>query len=82
MITAVDTHILLDVFLPDERFATDSAELFKVAYDEVALIICGIVYTELIPQFEDRQRLDNTLASINVALPSVGTDVAFLAGEK
>jgi len=82
MITAVDTHILLDVFLPDERFATDSAELLKLAYDEGALIICDIVYAELVPQFEDRQRLDNTLAIINVALSSVDTDVAFLAGEK
>ena len=82
MITAVDTNILLDVFLPDERFATDSAELLKLAYDEGALIICDIVYAELVPQFEDRQRLDNTLAIINVALSSIDTDVAFLAGEK
>jgi len=82
MITAVDTNILLDVFLPDERFASDSAKLLKLAYDEGALIICDIVYAELVPQFEDRQRLDNTLAIINVALSSVDTDVAFLAGEK
>lgn len=82
MITAVDTNILLDVFLPDERFATDSAELLKLAYDEGALIICDIVYAELVPQFEDRQRLDKTLAIINVSLSSVDTDVAFLAGEK
>ena len=82
MITAVDTNILLDVFLPDERFAADSAELLKLAYDEGALIICDIVYAELVPQFEDRQRLDNTLATINVSLSSVDADVAFLAGEK
>ena len=82
MITAVDTNILLDVFLPDERFAADSAELLKLAYDEGALIICDIVYVELVPQFEDRQRLDNTLATINVSLSSVDADIAFLAGEK
>ena len=82
MITAVDTNILLDVFLPDERFASDSAKLLKLAYDEGALIICDIVYAELVPQFEDRQRLDNTLAAINVSLSSVDADVAFLAGEK
>lgn len=82
MITAVDTNILLDVFLPDERFAADSAKLLKLAYDEGALIICHIVYAELVPQFEDRQRLDNTLAAINVSLSSVDADVAFLASEK
>ena len=82
MITAVDTNIFLDVFLPDERFASDSAKLLKLAYDEGALIICDIVYAELVPQFEDRQRLNNTLAAINVSLSSVDADVAFLAGEK
>ena len=82
MITAIDTNILLDVFLPDERFASESANLLKLAYDEGALIICDIVYAELVPQFEDRQRLDDTLATINVSLSSVDADVAFLAGEK
>lgn len=82
MITAVDTNILLDVFLPDERFALNSTELLKLAYDEGALIICDIVYAELVPQFEDRSKLDSTLESINVTILSVDIDVAFLAGEK
>ncbi len=38
MITAVDTNILLDVFLPDNKFASSSAKLLKLAYDEGALI--------------------------------------------
>jgi predicted nucleic acid-binding protein len=82
MITAVDTNILLDVFLPDKKFASNSAELLKLAYDEGALIICDIVYAELVPQFEDRSILDRTLETINVSLLSVDTNVAFLAGEK
>lgn len=82
MITAVDTNILLDVFLPDKRFAPNSTELLKLAYDEGALIICDLVYAELVPQFEDRSILDRTLENINVVLVSVDIDVAFLAGEK
>ena len=82
MITAVDTNILLDVFLPDKRFASNSIELLKLAYDEGALIICDIVYAELVPQFEDRFILDSTLEKINVTLVSVNIDTAFLAGEK
>lgn len=82
MITAVDTNILLDVFLPDERFGLSSAELLKLAYDEGALIICEIVYAELVPQFEDRSILDRTLENLNVSLISLDIDVAFLAGEK
>ena len=82
MITAIDTNILLDIFLPNERFAAESAKLLKLAYNKGALIICDIVYAELVPQFQDRQRLDNTLATINVSLSSTNADIVFLAGEK
>ena len=82
MITAVDTNILLDVFLPDKKFASDSSKLLKLAYDEGALVICDIVYAELVPQFEERSILDSTLTTINVSLSSVDKDVAFLAGER
>jgi predicted nucleic acid-binding protein len=70
MITAVDTNILLDIFLPDEKFALNSSKLLKLAYDEGALIICDIVYAELVPQFDERSVLDSTLAIINVSLSS------------
>jgi len=76
MITAIDTNILLDIFLPNERFAAVSAKLLKLAYNKGALIICDIVYAELVPQFQDRQRLDNTLATINVSLSSTNADIA------
>jgi len=82
MITAVDTNILLDVFLPDKKFASDSSKLLKLAYDEGALIICDIVYAELVPQFEKRLVLDSALATINVSSSSVDKDVAFIAGER
>jgi len=82
MITAVDTNILLDVFLPDKRFAEKSVELLKLAYDEGALIICEIVYAELVPQFSKRGKLDETLGTISVSLSPLDADIAFLAGER
>ena len=82
MITAVDTNILLDIFFPDKKFAPESAELLKKAYNEGALLICNIVYAELVPQFKDRSLLDETLAKINVSISLLDLDVAFLAGEK
>jgi len=51
MITAVDTNVLLDIFFPDKKFAAESARLLKLAFNEGALIICDIVYAELVPQF-------------------------------
>ena len=82
MITAVDTNILLDVFLPDKHFAKSSAKLLKSAYDEGAIIICDIVYAELVPQFPDRTSLDNTLRTLNVSFSHLDTDIAYIAGEK
>jgi len=82
MITSVDTNILLDVFLPDKKFVADSSKLLKSAYDEGALIICDIVYAELVPQFNDRKSLDRTLSEINVKTSALNTDIAFIAGER
>jgi hypothetical protein len=82
MITAVDTNVLLDVFFPDKKFAAESARLLKLAFNEGALVICDIVYAELVPQFKNRNLLDETLAKINISLSSIDSDVAFLAGEK
>ena len=82
MITAVDTNVLLDVFLPDKRFASNSAQCLKLAYDEGALIVCAVVYAELAPQFPDRRELDNTLSRLNVVISSIDSDAAYLAGER
>ena len=82
MITAVDTNVLLDVFLPDKRFAESSATLLKQAYDEGALVICDIVYAELAPQFGDRRNLDRALMTINVTCSSLDPETAFLAGQR
>ena len=41
MITAVDTSVLLDVFLPDERYGPRSAEWLRGAYDAGAIVISG-----------------------------------------
>ena len=82
MISAVDTNILLDVFLPDKRFAEQSARLLKLAYDEGALLICEIVYAELVPQFNDRHTLNSALATLNISVSPSSPDIAFLAGER
>jgi len=82
MITAVDTNILLDIFFPDKTFASESARLLKIAYDEGALIVCDIVYAELVPQFKKRSLLDETLTKLSVSLSPVDSEIAFFAGEK
>ena len=82
MITAIDTNILLDVFLPDKIHVEHSASLLRQAYDEGALSISHLVYAELVPQFGDRATLDHALEKLNVQTSAIDDDVAFLAGLK
>ena len=41
MITAVDTSVLLDVFLADEQHGPQSKELLRNAYDRGAILVCA-----------------------------------------
>ena len=82
MITAVDTSVLLDVFLPDDSFGPQSAKWLRVAYDAGAIVICDIVYAELAPVFPDRAALDQALREINVALSSINAAIAYDAGRR
>ena len=80
MISAVDTSVLLDVFLPDERHGPGSKEWLREAYDRGAILICDVVYAELVPAFSDRNRLDGALREINITISPIDTDIAYEAG--
>ena len=80
MITAVDTSVLLDVFLADDRYGEQSKEQLRAAYDSGAIIICDIVYAELVPAFRDRAVLDRALQEINATTSPVDAAIAYDAG--
>ena len=80
MISAVDTGVLLDVFLPDERHGPDSEKRLRAAYDAGAIIVCDIVYAELVPAFGNRAALDAALRSINVNVDTISASIAYEAG--
>ena len=80
MITAVDTSVLLDVFLPDERHGPTSKERLRDAYDRGVILICDIVYAELVPAFNDRTKLDAALRQISVTISPINTTIAYEAG--
>ena len=82
MITAVDTSVLLDIFLPDETFGPRSAEWLRAAYDAGAIVICDIVYAELAPAFPDRTALDDALSRINVNVSPLDASIAYDAGRR
>ena len=61
MITAIDTNVLLDVFMADAPHHSQSREWLRTAYDKGALLVCEIVYAELAPSFGDRAAFEGAL---------------------
>ena len=55
MITAVDTSVLLDVFLADEQHGPSSKQRLRSGYDRGVLIICDVVYAELESDLVERK---------------------------
>ena len=80
MITAVDTSVLMDVFLPDEWHGLRSSEWLRGAYNSGAIILCDIVYAELVPAFADRSALDLALRRLGATLSPIDTSTAYEAG--
>jgi len=82
VITALDTNVLLDVFLPDQQHGPASRRMLRSAYDDGALVVSDVVYAELVPVFKDRAALDKALEAINVTTSPLDTEAAFMAGTR
>ena len=80
MISAVDTTVLLDVFQPDQQHGPQSSRWLRSAYDNGDILVCDIVYSELVPAFGSRADLDDALRSLNVTVSPIDTDIAYEAG--
>ena len=80
MTTAADTNILVDVFIPDSEHHPESVELLRVARQRGPLLICDVVYAELVLNFESREALDAALRTIGVTISPIDTDIAYTAG--
>lgn len=81
MRTAVDTNVLLDIFLPDPDFGPASKQALQKQFSEGALLICEIVYSELAAFFPSRRLLEESLETLGVQYVPGGRDVCYLTGE-
>lgn len=68
MITALDTNVLLDVLIPNVRFAEAALEHLDEALHQGGLIIGEVVYAELAAHFTDDQALASFLADTRIRL--------------
>ena len=80
MITALDTNVLLDLFRTDLPYHSQANQWVKEAYSQGQIILCDIVYAELVPAFDDRAVLDKALHEINASLSPVNSTIAYEAG--
>jgi len=80
VITAVDTSVLLDEFLGDDRYGARSREWLREAYASGAVLVCDVVYAELVPAFGDQRSLKEALDTINATASPIDTNIAYEAG--
>lgn len=82
MITALDTNILLDLFRSAAPQHAESTARVRSAHDAGAIILCDIVYAELVPGFGERVTLDAALREVNARLSSIDSEIAWEAGAR
>ena len=80
MTIAVDTNVLLDVIESNPQFAAQSQEWIDIALSRGDVIICAVVYGELVPSFDGKVDMDARLRSIGVALSPIDDVIAYEAG--
>ena len=80
MIVAVDSSVLLAIFL-DEPRADRWMETLVRARREGRLTVCEVVYAEVAPAFEAHSQLEAALHALGVELDAIGAEAALLAGQ-
>lgn len=79
MISAIDTNVLLDILIPDQKFSDVSTLSLMEAAATGALVISDIVYAELC-RYSDTQRLcDEFLADNAIRVEALTRESMFLA---
>jgi|SRR5271157_2210861 len=79
MITAIDTNVLLDVLIPNEKFFELSLHAVEKAASDGSLVVCDVVYAELCVQFTTRRGCDQFLESNEIRVEPLSRDAHFLA---
>jgi predicted nucleic acid-binding protein len=79
MITAVDTNILLDILLPNEKFFDRSQRALETGAAAGSLVICDLVYAELCVHFESQAVCEAFLGDISIYTEALSRPASFLA---
>jgi predicted nucleic acid-binding protein len=80
MITAVDTSVLLDVFMDDPAFRGRSLAAVRQSLAEGQLVASDTVWAEVVAAFADEHAATRALGRIPVAFSAMTADAAVRAG--
>ena len=80
MITAIDTNILLDILLPNEKFYEQSVRALDDAASAGSLVVCDLVYAELCIHFASQRECDGFLKSSEMRPPACSHEIAVFTG--
>jgi len=79
MITAIDTNILLDVLLPNDKFYDATADALQEAATSGSLVLCDLVYAELCIHFSSQRECDSFLEGNSIRVEPLSREAYFLA---
>ena len=80
MITAIDTNVLLDLFISSATHHEQSQDAIRDASTNGEIIVSDIVYAEIVPHVGNRILLDGALSDLNVRLSPIDSNIAWEAG--
>ncbi len=80
MITAIDTNVLLDILVPNEKFCEASVQALEDAAISGSLVVCDLVYAELCIQFSSQRECDSFLEENEIRVEPLNRGSLFLAG--
>lgn len=80
MITAVDTTVLIDVFVADPEHGPDSAASLRRCLREGVLVACDVVWAETRAVFPDSAAFEAAMKTLGVRYSAVTEESAVHAG--
>jgi hypothetical protein len=81
VITAVDTSVLMDVFVADQVFGARSAARLREAINLGSIVASEVVWAEVGAYFPDRHQTLTAMSTVHVEFRPVSAEAALLAGE-
>jgi len=80
MITAIDTNVLLDVFLNDPRFGHSSGKHLREALRLGAIVACDPVWAETAAVFPERADFEKAMRTLGIQFSPLTQNAAVEAG--